>query len=160
MNPTLLAAIDELTPTEERVMDAPVEPFGYGTDLRCRTDLTESMEETDPNSVEGLADAIVRRLDTARGTLPDDRDYGIDLRSYLNRGTTAAEIIALASQIRGELERDDRLAAVQVTVRPAPDGSELGVDLAVTPVDPRVGGFSLTLAVTSADIVLEELARS
>lgn len=150
-------AIAEELATLERVMDPPSPPYGYGSDLRCDSDMREDAAEVDGFSRLALAEALVRRLDCPRGALPGDADYGIDLRSYCNRGTTAAEIRALAGQINGELRKDDRVDRVLVTVTPSPDGSRLGVQLEVTPIDPNVGGFALTLAVTSAAVVLEEI---
>lgn len=150
------AIAEELTALE-RVVDLPSEPYGYGSDLRCDSDLREDMAEVDGMSTLAIAEALVRRLDCPRGALPGDPDYGIDLRSYCNRGTTAAEIRSLAGQINGELRKDDRIERVVVTVTPSPDGSELAVQLEVTPVDPNVGDFALTLAVTSAAVVLEEI---
>lgn len=139
------------------VTRTPVAPFGYGSDLRCSSDLTEKMLEVDGFSTLALAEALVRRLDTPRGSLPDDKTYGISLTEYCNRGTAAAELRDLASRIRGELQKDDRVAAVGVTITPASDGSSLAVQLAVTPVDPALGPFSLTLSVSSAEILIEEI---
>lgn len=132
--------------------------LGYGTDLRCSSDLTEQMEEIeDPFSTLALAEAIVRRLDCPRGQLVDDPDYGLDLRSMCNRGMTADALRALGGQVRAELLKDDRIDLLGVTVRPSSTGKELRVELAVTPVDAHIGGFALTLAVTSAEVLLEEL---
>lgn len=141
----------------ERLMDAPVAPFGYGSDLSCADDLSPDMAEVDGFSTLALAQALVRRLDCPRGGLPDDPNYGIDLRSYANRGVTSDDVRALAGAIRSELEKDDRVDGVAVIVMPSTTGQSLAVTLAVTPVDPNLGGFSLTLAVTSATTVIEEM---
>lgn len=141
-----------------RELDAPVAPFGFGTDLSCVGDLTESMAEVDPMSPVGLGEALVRRCDCPRGQLPDDPNYGIDLRGMLNRGTTADEIRRSAAQTRGELLKDDRVDTLSVRVAPAPDGSELDITLSVQPVDPRVGEFSLTLALTDGDALIREMS--
>lgn len=141
----------------ERVQDHPVAPFGYGSDLSCSSDLTPSMQEVAGDSIAALSQAIVRRLDCPRGALPDDADYGLDLRSYVNRGTTADEIRGLAGAIRNEVTKDDRIDAVKVTLTPSPTGREIEVSLAVTPIDHRVGGFTLTLSATSSALLLEEI---
>ncbi|MBZ0121788.1 MAG: hypothetical protein K8H88_32645, partial [Sandaracinaceae bacterium] len=78
-------------------------------------------------------------------------------RAYCNRGTTADEVRALAGQIRTEVEKDDRIESLAVTVTPAADGSSLSISLVVTPVAAELGGFTLTLAATSADVLLEEI---
>lgn len=164
MSQVVLDAIAAEVAKLTRVVDAPTGPLGYGADLACSEDLTESMEEVGGLTTRVLAEAILRRLDTPRGTLPDvrgtdlrDWNYGIDLRSYLNRATTDDEIRGLASNIRSELTKDDRIATVVVTVTPSPTGSSLAIDLLVTPVDPSVGIFALVLAVTSASVLIEEM---
>lgn len=143
-----------------RVVDVPAAPLGYGTDISCTSDLSARMDEVDPFSVAGLSEAIVRRLDCPRGQLPDDADYGMDLRGMLNHGTTADEIRSLAGRIRNELQKDDRIESVVVTVTPSSTGSSLRVSLAVTPVDARLGGFRLVVAVTDAALLLEEMSRT
>lgn len=133
-------------------------PLGYGSDLSCGTDLTETMDEVDPFSTLALAEACYRRLDCPRGKLPDDGDYGISIRSYLNRGVTNDEIRGLESDIRGELQKDDRVESSTARVTPSSDLKTLTIDIAVFPVDPRTAQFKLTLVVTSSDILLQELA--
>lgn len=157
MNATVQAAITAELDALEREFDAPVAPFGYGADLACTDDLTETMDEVHPLSTRALAEALYRRLDCPRGGLPDDPDYGIDLRSYLNRGVTTRELRDLAGKIRTELEKDDRVERAFVTLTPAPDGSSFRVEIAVTPIDARVGGFTLTAALVDGALLLEEI---
>lgn len=142
----------------ERVTETPTGALGYGTDISCERDLDGAMTEVSGLTV--LAQALVRRLDCPRGQLPDDPDYGFDLRAALNRGLTDGQVRALAGQVRTELGKDDRLDRVVVTVEPTSTGSALRVDLRVTPVDRRLGPFRLTLAVSSAAVLIEELAAA
>lgn len=144
----------------ERVQDHPVAPFGYGSDLSCSSDLTPSMLEVAGDSITALSQAIVRRLDCPRGALPDDADYGLDLRSYVNRGTTADEIRSLAGAIRNEVTKDDRIDRARVELTPSPTGSEIAIRLDITPIDQAIGGFSLTLSATSSAILLEEIGAA
>jgi hypothetical protein len=144
----------------ERVQTAPAPPHGYGSDLWCTDDLREDMAEVDGHSTLALAQAVVRRLDCPRGALPDDPDYGIDLRGYCNRGVTADGVRSLAGAIRAEVTKDDRVERASVTVTPSPTGTELAITLAVEARDPALGGFTLTLAATSAQVLLEEIRRS
>ena len=141
----------------EQAVDFPVEPFGYGSDISCDFDVAPDVAEVDPFSTFALAQAIVRRLDTPRGTLPDDKDYGISVRQYVNKGTTAAEIVSLAGQIRNEVLKDDRVETLTVTVIPSPTGTTLRIVLAIQPVDAELGGFTLTLSASSAAILIEEI---
>lgn len=160
MNATVADAIASYLEGLEQAVDTPVEPFGYGSDVSCVSDLDERMTELPGDSLLVLAQALARRLDCPRGALPDDPDYGIDLRGHCNRGVTTAEIRALAGQVRSELEKDDRVDRALVTVTPSPTGSSLRIEAAITPVDHRLGGFALTLAVTDAGLLLEELRRA
>jgi hypothetical protein len=140
-----------------QVIDFPVEPLGYGSDISGADDVAADMSEVDAFTTLAVAQAVVRRLDCPRGALPDDADYGIDLRSYLNRGVTADEIRSLGGQIRSEVSKDDRVDSLVVTVRPNSVGSELRLELAITPIDPNVGGFTLTLVADNAQILIDEI---
>lgn len=139
------------------VTDTPAGPFGYGSDISGDFDLSPTMREVPAFSTLALAQALVRRLDCPRGAMPDDKDYGIDLRSYCNRGTTAASLRSLGGQIKSELSKDDRVSSLVVRVVPSPTGSSLAIEIAVQPVDASIGGFTLTLSVTSAAVVLDEI---
>jgi len=142
-----------------RILDAPVPPFGYGSDISCERDLDPAMAEVDPLSALALAQALVRRLDCPRGALVDDPDYGMDLRAELNRGTTTRDLNAIAARIRSELTKDDRVSSVKVTVSYADlVAREMTVSIVVTPVDATIGGFSMTLAVTSAEVVISSMS--
>lgn len=140
-----------------KTVRTPKEPFGYGTDLSCESDIDVRMTEVNGLTTLALAQALVRRLDCPRGALPDDPDYGIDLRSYCNRGMTTADVRALAGTIRVELEKDDRVDLASVTVTPSPTATELSVRISITPIDARIGGFTMTLAVDTTTIMLEEM---
>lgn len=155
MNATLQAAIDSGLATLERVMDAPTGALGYGTDISCTDDLAEPMADVDPTSTTAIAQALLRRLDCPRGRLVDDADYGLDARGYLNRGTTVAELNALAGAVRNEVEKDDRVSSAIVQV--AASLSSLSVRIRIVPADPNLDEFSLTLAVTSASVVIQEI---
>lgn len=150
----LLDAIAAETATLVRLVPTPVEPFGYGRDLSCVSDLTETMDEVDPFSAVGIAQALARRFQTARGSLPDDADYGLDLRAFLNRATDADEIRDLSGQAKLEAMKDDRVARVEVSVTMLADSS-LNVGIYIEPADPNVEPFDLTLAVTSGEILLQ-----
>lgn len=161
MSKIVLDAIDAEVARLQRVIDPPSSAIGWGRDLSCATDLAASMEEVSGEQL--LSDAIVRRLSTARGSLPDTRapglrdlSYGMDVTSYLHRGVTAQEIRGLAAKVRSEVTKDARIATVSVTVTPSPTGDRLDLDLRVTPRDQREA-FRLVLAVTSAGVLVVEL---
>jgi hypothetical protein len=161
MSQVVLEVIDAEIARVRRVVHPPRGELGWGRDVACAVDLTPSMDEVSGDRL--LADAIVRRLTTRRGSLPDARapflrnlTYGLDVTSYLNRGVTSQEIRALATKVRSEVTKDDRIATVSVTVTPSPNGDRLDIDLRVTPRDAR-DAFRLVLAVTSAGVLVADL---
>lgn len=143
--------------TLTQTVDFPVEPFGYGSDISCAQDVDPLVREVDAFTTLALAEALVRRLDTPRGSLPDDKDYGIDLRGLLNKGSVASDIQQLAGQVRAELAKDDRVDTLTVTVAPSSTGTVLRLEVAVQPVDAELGPFTLTLSASSASVLLEEI---
>lgn len=142
----------------KREVETPIAPFGYGSDLSCVDDITDTAAEVDPFSRLALAEAVARRLTTARGTVLDDLDYGLDLRRFLNAGVSTSELAGLAGQIRMEVQKDDRVDRCAATVT-LPSATELSVKIVVTPIDPRLGTFTLTLAVTSSTVLMEAMAQ-
>jgi hypothetical protein len=158
VNAIVADAIASETALLTREVPTPTPPFGWGADVSCDRDLEEGMPEVFGDLA--LAQALVRRLDCPRGALPDDGDYGIDLRANLNRGLTVTEVRGLAGSIRSELTKDDRVDTVAVTVAPTPAGEVIRVSIQVTPRDAALGGpFSLTLAVTDGGVLVEEMTR-
>lgn len=135
----------------------PVEPFGYGSDISGAYDVDPNAREVNGLTTLALAQALVRRLDCPRGALPDDGDYGIDLRSYCNRGVTANDLRSLGGQIKNELQKDDRVDTVVVRLAPSSTGTTMRVEVAVQPVDARIGGFTMTLSASDAAVLLDEI---
>jgi hypothetical protein len=145
--------------TLTRIMPAPTGALGYGSDLACADDLTETMAERAGTDPLVIGEALLRRLDCPRGGLPDDKDYGLDVRAYLSRGTGATELRELAGQVRAESMKDDRVSSCTVTVSPSSDGSSMGISIRVTPADPTLAPFTLVFSVTSIEVLLLELRR-
>lgn len=139
-----------------REVPTPVAPFGYGTDMSAVLDLDEDMADVSPSATLAIAEALMRRLVTPNGTLFDDPDYGEDIRGYLNRGCTAQDLRDMEGKIRNEVTKDDRVdeATVRVTLQSA---LQILITIQVTPADPVLGVFSLTLALTDAALLLQEI---
>lgn len=111
----LAALIAELPPPQ----GAPLEDEGFGSDLSCADDLTADMAELASDDPLVVAQATYRRLNTPRGALIDDPDYGLDVCSYLHKGMTPQEVRAIAGQIRLEVLKDDRVLEAEVRVTPS-----------------------------------------
>lgn len=156
MNATVRDAIAAELATLTRVVDAPVEPFGYGSDLSCADDLTEYCDEVNGGSKLALGQALYRRVTTPRGSLIDDPDYGLDVPGFLNRGATQRELAGLAGAIRNELVKDDRVESAQAQVTIESQRS-MRVAIEITPVDASIAPFGLTFAVKDGAAMLEEI---
>ena len=160
MSAEVKASIAAQLATLTQTVDFPIAPLGYGSDISGAYDLDPNMAEVRGLTTLALGQSIVRRLDTPRGSLPDDKDFGIDLRSYVNRGVTAQDVRALGGQIQNELRKDDRIRTAAIVVRSNATGSELRIEISIEPFDATLGGFTLTLSASSAAVLLEEIRSS
>lgn len=153
MNTTVASWMATEMASLERVVDPPTGNLGYGSDLWCILDLLPNVAEVDPNSYTAIGQAVLRRLVTARGTLPDDPHYGIDVRGMLNRGIPVQQLRDLQGQIRSEVMKDDRIADALVSVT-MPEQRALTVVVTITPEVPNLVPFDLTLAITPETVEL------
>ncbi|MBA3841093.1 MAG: hypothetical protein H0X39_00460 [Actinobacteria bacterium] len=128
--------------------------LGYGTDLACVTDLSADLAEVDPLSPSAIGQALVRRLSTARGTLIDDPNYGLDVRGFCNHGVPVKDLRDIGGAIRLELVKDDRVQDVTVTVT-QPYQTGLKVVIVVVPAVIGLAPFDLTFAIADGVIVPE-----
>jgi len=126
----------------------PVDDVDFGHDLSCADDLEDDMAEVDGPTI--VAQAIYRRLYTPRGALWQDPDYGLDLRDYLSRRMTSAEIAAIPGEVVKEIQKDERIASARVRiVSQTAETLELWIG-----VDGGVGPFSLVISATQAAVTL------
>lgn len=156
MADTVRDAIAAYVAEETRIVTAPVEPFGYGSETICTTALDPLVRTLPGTDARLLSYALVRRLDTPRGSLADDPEYGISLREMLHGGTTDLDLRNMEGRIYNELTKDDRVESLSVRVASSPAGDELAIAVDVTPAD-VLEAFTMTLAVTSGAIVLEAI---
>jgi hypothetical protein len=152
---TILDDVKADIATLTREVAKPVPPLNYGVDLRCTTDLHDDLAETDPNSPEGIGEAIVRRWTCSRGQNGDDPDYGRDARSLLNRGLTRAELLAEAGLLRAEAEKEETVDTCEVSLVVDSLGKSVQISSTVTPVDPSLEPFRMAVALTDGATMLE-----
>lgn len=138
-----------------REVASPIPPLNYGNDLRCVTDMRDDMAETNPNSPEGIGEALLRRWTCPRGQNADDPDYGRDVRSLLNRGLTQDDALAEAGLLRAEAEKEETVDTCEVSLEVDSRGREIRVSSLVTPVDPTIEPFRLVAVVTDGASMLE-----
>ena len=86
----------------------------YGHDLSLLTDLDPSMLEVD--GLRCLAEACARRLQTPRGGLIDDPNYGFDVTGLLNDDLDTRAIAQLGAGVDGELVKDERIVRTTTAV--------------------------------------------
>lgn len=93
-------------------MPTPLVAPPYGRDMSC-------VDRIRPGTlVSGgvlLGEAAFRRLNTERGTLEYDLNYGYSLAQRLNDDLTEDDIAAMPDEIIGELKKDPRMDRVEVT---------------------------------------------
>jgi hypothetical protein len=126
----------------------------YGTDLSTYRGTTPDLSFTRISGRRAVAEAVARRWSMRRGTLVTDEDAGLDLRDWLNAALSQADLYALASALKTEGERDERVAEVDVTVRLDPSTSVLTVIGAITPIDSDA--FRLVLNVSAVTVEILE----
>lgn len=115
-----------------------------------------------PDVVSGralLAEAIVRRISTERGTLPDSKtpttvgNYGIDVLDSVDADMTAAEAGLLASSIDAQLRQEERITSSTTTATLA--GDILVINIAA---NDGAGPFKLTLTIDALNRNLSVLS--
>ena len=120
----------------------------YGTDLDCGPDLTDDMRVTSGRRL--VAQNVLRRFNTPRGSLPDDQNYGLDLSLYLNDDLGPGDIGRIGSSMQAEAVKDARIKTARATVALGSDGNFTAT---LTLVDAN-GPFTLVLGVSGVGVTL------
>jgi hypothetical protein len=150
-------AIAELTSQLVRVVDAPSGELGFGSDLSCGDDITPDAAELPGDSILAVAQANYRRLNTPRGRVPDDPEYGIDLCAFLHEPMTSHRQDELGGIIRSELRKDDRNDPDSLSVQI--EASLRGLKIAIQGKT-ETGTFSMTMALENGAMLLKEIAAN
>src|SRR5580704_5727170 len=85
-----------------------------GSDLSCQDDLDAGMAEV--SGVVLLDEAAHRRINTPRGQLLTEPNYGIDVFDLLNSEGTPAQIAQIPGFVDQELVKDERIASSDSTL--------------------------------------------
>lgn len=123
---------------------------GFGTDLWCYESVYTGRLAT---GAELVAQAIYRRLTTARGMLDDGDDgqvYGLDVSDFVGMVGPDNAVDAIPDMIVAEVTKDDRVASAEVSAAITRDSAGLAtvaVDIACT-LEDTGESFTLTLAVS------------
>lgn len=98
-----------------------------------------------------LAQSIVCRLSTARGTVIDCPNDCLDLRDMVSDGLSQSQLNALGGQVRQEILKDQRVQDAAVTATYAAPSSTLTVQIRVSSL---YGPFALVLSVTAVTVTI------
>jgi|GEM_PF-2280677 len=128
---------------------AALKPGDLGTDLDFTSDI--GLRWNLASGRRNLANALIRRLSTPRGSLDWDLNYGFDIRDALNEGMTDVEISGLSGSITDECEKDERVEKVDVNSNFNFGTNTLSIPITITDSD---GPFDLILLVTNTTVEL------
>jgi hypothetical protein len=122
---------------------------GFGTDTWCTDQIFTGRMAS---GAELVAQAIYRRLTTARGTLRDGDDgqvYGTDVSDFVGMVGPDDAVDALPDVVVAEILKDDRVERADVTASIVRDSAGLATVTIVVDAVLRDSGetFTLTLAV-------------
>jgi hypothetical protein len=98
-----------------------------------------------------LGQALAHRLQTPRGGLFYDLDYGTDIRGYVNMAITGQVASQLVGDIQSECLKDERVQTVTAAQSMNAATSTLTITITGTTSD---GPFTFILSVTSATVAL------
>jgi hypothetical protein len=103
-----------------------VDSLGWGTDLRCDSDITANADEVDSNSTESVVQDLWHRLTTPHGQIlndpellvavGEDPDYGYGLDLALSVGVTPLELQVHQDLGAAECRKDDRVRTCDLTI--------------------------------------------
>ncbi len=110
-----------------------------------------------------VAQALFGRLITQRGTLrggDEESRYGFDISSYVGAVGTDVALMALPSQVEGELSKDPRVASVICVAdsETRPDKSVRIILTITVTLQDESGSFDLTVGVDSVSAELLDIA--
>jgi hypothetical protein len=110
-------------------------------------DLTPDMRMATGRDV--LSQSLIRRQTTPRGSVLTSPNDCLDVRQLLSAGMTQSQLQALASSIRTELLRDQRVNGAQVTITV---NTATGATTIQESITSSAGPFTLTLTLTAGAI--------
>jgi hypothetical protein len=102
-----------------------------------------------------LSDAILRRLNTARGAFWSDHDYGLRVSDYLLASITADDIERIAIEVQLEITKEERVQSCKVTPKVSGELPFKNIDLLIEIVTEENTEMVFTLRVdeVSTDVL-------
>lgn len=131
--------------------------YDYGLDLACTSDILPNAGEV--SGLDNLTQALYRRLITARGGLIDDPAYGFDTTTLVDEAQTRRQVAMIASQIDGELTKDERVRRSQTTGEFVQTSLSSGKYIATIEITTADGPFQMVMAVSRVTVELLQPLR-
>lgn len=128
----------------------------FGVDIGCTTELRPG---TRVRGARLVAEACYRRLTTPRGTLRGgeaEANYGFDLMGLVGTVRTKADQAAIPGRVRSELEKDDRIDALEIACDISTDGPAVSFEITID-AETGAGPFHLVIGVSEVTVELLEL---
>jgi phage baseplate assembly protein W len=123
-----------------------------GSCMSCVTDL--ALGKPMASGRNALAQAIARRLQTPRGGLIDDFNYGYDLTGYVNDDLAPADIASIQTFVEAECLKDERVLGASVTVQQIAAGTAAAVLIVTIQLTDNQGSFPLVLSITELAVTI------
>ena len=120
-------------------------------DLILGTDVVIGKNVTLVSGYKSLGLQLIKRLSTRRGTLFYDKNYGDDLRLFMNKPINQAILDHIKYTIKSQCEQDPRVNNADVTVAYNSSTLALEADIFVTTF---LGPFTLVISVTNLNVDL------
>ena len=121
----------------------------FGQDISCLVDLDPMLGLT--SGIHTLAQGLANRLQTPRGSLWYDPDYGTDVRAYLNGAMTTQKLGQLQAAVQGECMKDRRVLSAACAATFSASTSTLSLKVTGTTA---AGPFALVLSVSAVSVSL------
>lgn len=122
----------------------------FGTDIDCGPDgLSPTFDLV--SGRQALVQAVLHRYQTQRGSLVDDRNYGLDVRAWVGKRADSVQRLAWQGQLEAEARKDERILGAQARLTFDTTTGFLRFTLAVETTE---GPFTLTVAVTELTVDL------
>lgn len=132
------------------IQEREIQGIDYGFDVSGVDDISKSF--TTSKELRLLAEALLRRLITGKGTLFCDLTYGYDLRMLLNSNIKDFEKANIVQEIQDEIASDDRVSAVKVEVLEWGERIRMQVNAATV-----YGPLDLTALIDSTRAIIERV---
>lgn len=131
-------------------------PLGYGVDWHCWDDLDPAGALTDPTGIVSIAQDAYHAITSARGSLADAKDRGLDIAAMLSKGMTARQLQRLSDECESEIRKDDRIQDVTVVVT-FDNSATMRVSVLITPADLSLQPFTLIISATDGETLLQAI---